>query len=320
MKPKKIGFLIFDDFTCMDLTGPLEVFASVSSVSEVFSYQTSIIGCEKRGYKADSGIQVMADQLLEDIDELDTLIIPGGAGSRNQDVVNTVIPWLLENRSRIKRIVSVCTGAFILASAGLLDGLDATSHWAYIDTLKQRFPKVRWAPDSLYIDNGSIATSAGIASGIDLSLKLVEKDLGSGVAMQVARFMVVHYRRNGNQAQFSEPLKFQVRYTEQFADLTAWILSNLNGDLSLESLAAQSGMSVRNFCRRFTERMELTPAKYVEHLRLDHARHMLSDQKWPISRVATASGYRNIDVFRRAFERRFEMTPKAYREQFSALN
>lgn len=315
MLVRKIGFLLFENFTAMDVSGPLEAFSSVSEVCSSH-YELITIGLKPGIVRAESGLGMVADVGLEDIPQLDTLIIPGGKGTRDASLQAIVNPWINQLAKRSRRIVSVCTGSFLLASSGLLDDQQATTHWAYADEFRSTYPKVRLVPDALFIDNGKVSTSAGIAAGIDLSLKLIEDDLGSEIAAKVARFMVVHFRRAGHQAQYSEPLQYQHKANEKFASLTGWVQENLASELSLEKMAQQSGMSVRNFCRKFTQQMGTSPGRYVETLRLDYARQLLVEKEWKMSRIGIACGYDSADVFRRAFERRFSLSPKAYRASF----
>lgn len=316
MLKRKIGFLLFDNFTAMDISGPLEVFAKVTDVTD-YSYELITVATEVGTVKAESGIGMVAEVGVADVTELDTLVIPGGKGTRSRDLHAKLIPWLVDLAPKCRRIVSVCTGSFLLAESGLLDGQSATTHWAFLEDFRQQYPRINIKQDGLFVINKHTATSAGIAAGIDLSLKLVEDDLGAEVAARVARYMVVHFRRAGSQAQYSEPLQYQTRVGGKFANLTSWILDNLTDDLSLDCLAEQCGMSVRTFCRRFSEQMDCSPGRYVENLRLDFARQLLTEKSWPISRIAEACGYNNTDVFRRAFERRFEVTPSAYKASFT---
>ena len=267
---------------------------------------------------ADVSLQQLAltDPSLAGSGRLDTLIIPGGAGSRTAQVQSAICPWLRQVRPAIRRIASVCTGAFILAESGLLNGLPATTHWAFVEALSAGYPDIQVQANELFVDNGHIATSAGITSGIDLSLKLIENDLGSDIASQVARYLVVHFRRAGDQAQYSVPLQFQRQSDTRFSSLTGWVLQNLQRDLSISSLADYCGMSERNFYRRFIEQTGETPARYIDALRLDYARQLLVDKAWPIDKVAQACGYQSSDAFRRAFVRKFLLPPNAYRQRF----
>ena len=317
MITRKIGFLLFDGMNALDLTGPLEAFHCVTHVGTHTPYRFFFIGLERKAYTAESGFKMMAELTMDEVDELDTLFIPGGRGSRSSDNQGHISPWLTRIKPHTRRMVSICTGAFLLAASGLLKNRKATTHWAFTEQLSEQYPDVTLEPDALYVDSGDIATSAGITSGIDLALKLIDNDLGAKVAADVARYLVVHLRRAGDQAQFSVPLQYQIKTDSIFTGLTGWILDNLQDDLSIERIASHCGMSERNFCRRFCETVGSPPGRYVEHLRLDYARQLLTEQDWPLSQVSDACGYHNTDAFRRAFERRFSVTPKIYRARFS---
>ncbi len=317
MIEQTVGFLLYDNLNALDLTGPLEVFHSVSNVT-LPAYNMVFVGEHAGSYLSEAGLPLVANVALDEIKSpLDILVVPGGSGARDLALQTRLRPWLRAVQPGTKRIVSICTGAFILAAAGLLDGKRATTHWAFVDTFRQQFPAVEVLADELFVDNVGIATSAGITSGIDLALKLIEDDLGAEIASKVARYLVVHYRRSGHQAQFSLPLKYQIKADTQFASLHGWIMENLQESLGIRELAARAQMSERNFFRRFKEQMGQPPGKYVESLRLDYARQLLIEKPWHISRVSEACGYQHEDVFRRAFERRFNLSPKAYRQGFS---
>lgn len=315
MIKRTVGFVLYDHVNTLDLTGPLEAFHAVSSVTQP-AYETVFLGAHRGRVASDSGLSLYADHSLDEAPPLDLVVIPGGSGSRNVTVQTVVCPWLREIQPHTHKIVSVCTGAFILAAAGLLSGQPASTHWAFTQQFQSQFPDVHLQEEALYVDNGRIATSAGITSGIDLTLKLIEDDLGSEIAAKVARYLVVHYRRSGHQAQFSMPLKYQIQADSPFASLHGWVMANLQNSLSISHLANYCQMSERNFCRRFKAQMGQPPGRYIESLRLDYARQLLVEKPWPISRVGQACGYQHDDVFRRAFERRFQLSPKSYREGF----
>ncbi|MGQ8365526.1 GlxA family transcriptional regulator [Glaciecola sp. 1036] len=317
MLTKKIGFLLFNGLNSQDLVGPLEVFSAAKEIAKA-SYDFVFIGESQESYKSESGLAIFADVSLTDISELDTLIIPGGSGARNKQNHLKLCSWIKKIKPQTRRIASICTGAFLLAETGLLDGKKATTHWAFVDELAKTYPKVKVCENDLYVDNGDLATSAGITSGIDLALRLVENDLGSEISTQVARYLVVHYRRAGDQAQFSEPLKFQQKADTGFSSLTGFIMQNLQRQLSVGDLANHCAMSERNFYRQFTRKMGQAPAKYIETLRLDYARQLLVEKKWPLERISQACGYLSADAFRRAFHRRFSISPSEYRGRFTA--
>lgn len=311
-----IGFVLFDQFNALDVVGPLEVFALANEFADA-GYQIRLVAAKQRVYRAESGIQITADCDFTMTQGFDTLLIPGGAGGRDADTESQYVPWLRQQLAHTRRIVSVCTGAFLLAASGALDNKKATTHWNYAKEFKHRYPKVKLSTDAIYIEQGNIATSAGITTGIDLALKLVENDHGTQLAIEIARFLVVPYRRLGSQSQFSEPLQYQQRAGEEFKDLVDWVIQNLQADLSVELMADKVNMSVRNFCRKFKLQVGEPPAKFVEALRLDQARHILLNSQLSIQQIADLTGYRQVDVFRRAFERKFMISPKLYRASFS---
>jgi len=312
---KRVGFVLFDRFTALDLFGPMEVLRCSQSHGGA-DYQIQLIGDEQRLYKAESGARVMADITFDQIDSLDLLIVPGGKGTRIRTTQEVICPWLRDNAHKFERIVSICTGAFLLAEAGLVNDKTITTHWQYVDEFQCRYPNIKLQANALFVQNEHISTSAGVSSGIDLALKIVEDDNGSEVAAKIARMLVVHYRRSGDQAQYSEPLKFQQKADSAFSSLSGWIMNHLSNNLSTQVLAEQAGMSERNFYRRFKLQMGVTPSKYIERIRLDYARQLLTEKDWPNKRIAQACGYPQVDVFRRAFERRFAVSPKDYRQRF----
>jgi transcriptional regulator GlxA family with amidase domain len=214
----------------------------------------------------------------------------------------------------------VCTGIYGLAPTGLLDGRNAATHWAFADDVQRRFPKVRVDRDALFRKDERFYTSAGITAGIDLALAMVEEDLGPEAALAAAREMVVYLKRSGGQNQYSEPLRFQVESTDRFADVAAWIPTHLRGDLSVEGLARRACLSVRQFARAFKERFEVTPGAFVEEARLTEACRRLAARRSNIEAVARSVGYASDDAFRRAFERRFGVSPRDYRRRFNLVS
>jgi transcriptional regulator GlxA family with amidase domain len=217
----------------------------------------------------------------------------------------------------IRRIASVCTGVYGLAATGLLDGRQVTTHWRFTRDVARRFPNIKVNPDALFLKDGPFYTSAGVTAGIDLSLALIEEDYGPGVALSVARELVMYLKRPGGQEQYSEPLQFQIQSTDRFADLAAWMMRHLHQDLSVEVLADKACLCPRHFSRRFKEVFGTTPALYVEGLRLNEARRRLTLPNQTIESIAASVGFKSADVFRRAFERRFGVTPSGYRIRFA---
>jgi len=269
-----------------------------------------------RSFAAESGVRFEAHALLDDAPPLDTFIVPGGRGLREIEANARIVAWLQAHARDCRRIASVCTGIYGLAPSGLLDGRRVTTHWRFARDVAQRFPKLQVDDNALYLRDGPCYTSAGITAGIDLSLALIEEDLGPRVALAVARDLVVYLKRPGGQAQYSEPLRMQVLSSDRFADLAAWMVGHLDHDLSVEALAARANLSPRHFSRRFAAIFGCAPARYVEDLRMSEARRMLSQDGASIQRVAAAVGFASADVFRRAFERRFGLSPSDYRERF----
>ena len=318
MRPRRIGFLGFDGITALDLVGPMEAFAAavVDNDQRGPCYEVVTIGARGDRFSAESGLAFRASHTLRTAPTLDTLIIPGGSGLRRSETNAVVAEWIIRHAPRIRRIASVCTGIYGLAPTGLLDGRRVATHWRFVRDVSQRFPKLIVDPKALFLKDGPFYTSAGITAGIDLSLALIEEDNGPSVALSVARELVVYFKRPGGQEQYSEPLQFQVESTDRFADLVAWASRHLQHDLSVTVLADRAGLCPRHFSRRFKSSFGTTPAAFVESLRLDEARHRLSTGDRAIEAVARSVGFSSADAFRRAFERRFEVTPGSYRTRF----
>lgn len=306
--------LLFDDVQSLDVTGPVEVFADAEKHTPG-AYRIRTASLDGAPVRTSSGLTVIPDQALTgDVPEPDTLVVPGGQGTREPDP--RLIAWLGEHGPGVRRLVSVCTGAILLARAGLLDGRRATTHWAYSDRLARDHPAVDVDPDPIYIRDGNVATSAGVTSGIDLALALVEEDLGRDVALAVARHLVVFLRRPGNQAQFSAQLAAQTARREPLRELQHWITEHPGADLGVESLAARASLSPRHFARAFQAETGMTPGRYVDRVRLEHARRLLEDTGDGVEEVSRASGYGTPEAMRRAFVKALGTSPAEYRRRF----
>jgi transcriptional regulator GlxA family with amidase domain len=253
---------------------------------------------------------------IEDAPALDTLIVPGGSGLRRPRANLKVTRWLKQSASRIRRVASVCTGIYGLAPSGLLDGLRVTTHWRFAADVAARFPKLEVVPNELFIKCGRLYSAAGVTAGIDLALALIEEDLGASAALAVARELVVYLKREGGQAQFSEPLQFQSSARDRFGDLAAHVAGNLHEDLSVERLARKVALSPRQFSRRCREHFGCSPAAFVRRLRLDEARRRLHAHRSNVELVAASVGFNSADAFRRAFEQQFGVNPSSYRSRF----
>lgn len=312
---RRIGVVVYDGVTALDVVGPAEAFAT-ARVDDHAAYDVVTVGSSTRACSSESGITLKADRRLDAAPVLDTLIVPGGSGLRRPGVADKLAGWIKDRAPRVRRIASVCTGIYGLAPSGLLDGRRVTTHWRYARDVAVRFPRLRVDADALYIKDGRCYTSAGITAAIDLSLALIGEDHGTRVALSVARELVVYLKRDGGQEQFSEPLQFQLESADRFGDLAAWIVGHLDQDLSVEVLAHRTAISPRHFSRRFKAAFQRTPAAFVEGLRLDEARRRLTARATNIDGVADSVGFRSSDVFRRAFARRFGISPVAYRERF----
>ncbi|MFD5651948.1 GlxA family transcriptional regulator [Streptomyces sp. NPDC127039] len=305
--------LLFDGVQSLDVTGPVEVFAGAEQHTPG-TYRIRTASLDGAPVRTSSGLHLVPDQALGDGPRPDTLVVPGGQGTRNPDPRLT--EWLREHGTGARRLVSVCTGAILLARAGLLDGRRVTTHWAYSGRLARDHPAVQVDPDPIYIRDGNVATSAGVTSGIDLALALVEEDLGRDVALTVARHLVVFLRRPGNQAQFSAQLAAQTARREPLRELQHWITEHPGADLSVESLAARASLSPRHFARAFQAETGTTPGRYVDRVRLEHARRLLEDTGDGVEEVSRASGYGTPEAMRRAFVKALGTSPAEYRRRF----
>ncbi|WP_435954258.1 GlxA family transcriptional regulator [Dryocola sp. BD626] len=307
-------------------TGIADILMQANSLSgkdsPVQPYQVTIATTQRhRVVHGRSGLNLLADFRLEELDPnlpRDTVMITGRGNNREE--ADAVVAWMRKAAPNIGRIVSVCGGALLLAEAGLLDGRRATTHWRMLDEMHERFPEVIVEKGPIYIQDGDIWTSAGVSSGFDLTLALVEDDHGFTVAREVAQDLVMFLRRPGGQSQFSRFLLTQANTPGPIRDLQAWILENLSGDLSVEALAERVAMSPRNFTRVFTRETGTSPARYVEEVRLNAARQHLEQSSDRLEQIALATGFGNGLNLRRVFERNLQLTPSDYRERFSARN
>ncbi len=318
---RRIGLIGFDGVQALDLVGPSDAFSSARLPGPdgrpSGAYEVVILGLTPKCFTAESGVVFRPACSLADAPALDTVIIPGGRGLRvHRDTAGAIAAWVKERAPKVRRIASICTGLFGLAPTGLLDGHGVTTHWKFSSEAARQFPRLKVETDALYIKSGKFYTSAGITAGIDLALALIEEDLGPAVALAVARELVVYLKRPGGQEQFSEPLRFQTQSADRLADLAAWIGGHLRQDLSVEALAERAYLCPRHFTRRFKKAFGVTPADFVERMRLDEARRRLSSRQDTIESVADSVGFHSADAFRRAFERRFGVNPGAYRQRF----
>ncbi len=304
----------------LDVTGPLQVFATANDIvaenGGALPYELRVVAKGRSSVAASAGL-VFATEELSAVDAaLDTLIIAGGQGVQAAAAEPVLVDWVRARAKVARRTASVCTGAFLLAATGVLDGRRAATHWSVCAELARLFPAVRVEPDPIFVRDGPVWTSAGVTAGIDLALALVEEDVGRDLALAVARYLVVFLKRPGGQAQFSAALSLQAA-EDRFGVLHAWISAHLNRELSLPVLAAEAGMSERSFSRHYLEATGLTPARAVERLRVEAARRRLSESRLPVKRIAQQCGFGSEETMRRSFFRLLAVTPQDYRARFS---
>lgn len=321
-KIRSVAIVAFNGVEILDLTGPMDVFAFaniVAKLSDLSSepvYSIEVLASQPGPITASCGLQIIANKAYSDVhDGIDTLLI---AGTIDVDYLlcdPALQDWVRNMALRVRRLAAICTGAFLLAESGLLDGLKATSHWFFCERLARDYPNVTVESDRIFVRDGAISTSGGVTSGIDLALSLVEEDWGAELALQVARFLVVFLKRPGGQSQFSAYLT-SAAHRPELKDLQAWILEHLTDDLRVETLAVRLCMSSRNFARFFLAETGITPAKFVEMARIDAARHYLESTKLSIEVVADKAGFSDPERMRRAFIRQMSVNPQGYRDRF----
>ncbi|MFG3256818.1 GlxA family transcriptional regulator [Streptomyces sp. NPDC048172] len=312
---RDVLLVVFDGVQSLDVTGPLEVFTGAGFAAGGSPYRVRTASVDGGPVRASSGLRLLPDLALGDAPSAPhTLVVPGGSGEGADE--ERVVAWLRHAAPRATRLVSVCTGARLLAEAGALDGRRVTSHWAYCDTLARDHPEIEVDPDPIYVRDGHVATSAGVTAGIDLALALVEEDLGRDVALTVARHLVVFLRRPGNQAQFSAQLAAQTASRAPLREVQRWITEHPDADLSVAALADRARLSPRHFARAFQAETGTTPGRYVERVRLEHARRLLEDTAYGIEEISRASGYGTPEAMRRAFLKALGTPPSEYGRRF----
>jgi transcriptional regulator GlxA family with amidase domain len=321
VQPITRGILILASPPCnlLNVTGTFEVFGTANRLlaGSYQPYQIEVASSmPERLVMGYSGLPVLAHRYYRDVDDrVDTLLLAGG---RETDPGTSagLVQWIIEMSTKVRRVASTCTGAFLLAKTGLLDGKKATTHWAHVREFAAQFPKVQLDPDPIWLRDGKFYTSAGVTSGMDLALALVEEDLGSKVALAVARQLVLFLRRPGGQSQFSRALEAQLWLRKPLQETVVWASDNLDKDLSVESLAARAAMSRRNFTRVFATELGTSPAHYIEQLRIEAARRLLEESPASVEEIAAACGFSSAELMRRAFLRAIKSTPSQYRERF----
>jgi transcriptional regulator GlxA family with amidase domain len=313
---RRVVIVAFPKVQTLDVNGPAEVFSTATQLSDKGGYSVEVV-TSRPGPLPTSSVALYPDRTIEQCKgPIDTLVVAGGRGVQAAVEDEQLVDWIRSAARRSRRVTSVCTGAFLLAKAGLLDGRRATTHWASCALLADRFPEIQVEADPIFVRDGNVTTSAGVTSGMDLALALVEEDLGREVALETARWLVVFVKRPGGQAQFSAQLEAQMADRQPLRELQEWLPDNLDEDLSVPALAKRASMSERHFARAFRDETGMTPAAYVEAARIERARIFLDSGDLPVETIARQTGFGTVETMRRAFRRRVGVSPAGYRSRF----
>jgi transcriptional regulator GlxA family with amidase domain len=326
-RTRVVVFVAYDGCQSLDITGPWEVFCKANQFFEQHrprrggaAYRLVLASASGGQVLTNSGLAMADTRALHALrGSIHTVLVVGGDEQALEQPLQrqALVPWLKHKATRVRRMGSVCTGAFALAAAGLLNGRRATTHWMACERMASSYPRVLVQPDAIYVEDPPFYTSAGITAGIDLALAMVEADLGRPTALAVARDLVLFLRRAGGQSQFSTSLRAQHQATHRFQDLLAWMAAHPRADLSLLALADRASMSARNFSRVFKHETGLTPAKFVEALRVEAAKTLIEQTRWRFERIAQSSGFGSVDSLQRCMQRHAKVTPEQYRERFA---
>jgi transcriptional regulator GlxA family with amidase domain len=320
---RAVACLIYPDIQVLDAAGPLEVFSTANRMRAAERpeapppYRLELVARRAGPVRTSAGYALEAQRSLRSArGPYDTVLVAGGDGSRQARRDAALLRWLRRQAGPARRVAGICTGGFLLAEAGLLDGRRATTHWSAVDALAGSYPAARVEPDPIFVRDGKLYTSAGVTAGMDLALALVEEDLGREAALAVARRLVLFLKRPGGQSQFSAPLAAQGAERAPLRDLQSWVPEHLADDLSVPALARRAGMSPRNFARVFTREVGVTPARFVEETRVEAARRALEEGDDGVEAVAMRCGFQSAEVMRRAFLRLLRVGPAEYRKRF----
>jgi transcriptional regulator GlxA family with amidase domain len=321
--PHRVVMVTYPDAQLLDLAGPLEVFSRTDRwLAELRpggprAYTVEVVATAPGPLAMSSGLELVARRSFREVEAADTLLVGGGIGYAAACADAGLLAWLRDQADRVERIGSICTGALVLAAAGLLDGREATTHWAWCDRLAAAAPTCRIDRDAIWVRSGHVFTSAGVTAGMDLALALVEEDWGKATALAVAQELVVYRKRPGGQGQFSRYLEAE-RRDDRFGALQLWLLDRLDQDLSVPRLADVAGMSVRHFSREFKAKTGVSPAGFVLRVRVEEARRRLESGAVQLKDVARSCGFADEQNLRRAFRRELGVLPRDYRERFGS--
>lgn len=329
MEYKHIAFLVMSEATLLDITGPYEVFnqalecIKATGANTKYMYQLHTLSAENtKSVRTASGLKMQCDDFFDSFNyQIDTLFVPGVPNSLQEDyrLKKKILDWIATQSATVRRVCSVCTGTFFLAEAGILNNRRATTHWEMCSKLAENYPDVSVDKDSIFVRDGNIYTSAGISSGMDLALSLVEEDYGRDLSLDVARQMVLYLKRQGSQSQFSSVLKHQATDYRPVQDIEDWIIENLNNVITVEKMAERVSMSPRNFARVFVRETGITPARYVDKVRIERACWYLAESQWSLKEIAEKCGLGNPDNMRRVFLKYIHTTPMEYRRNFNPM-
>jgi len=309
-----VGFVIFDDVAMLDVVGPSDVFTFANQIADRELYRLRVLTPRQGAVTAESGMRVMSDEVLSRAEPPHTLVIAGGNGVYELIANRTAMKQVDRLARGATRVVSVCTGAFVLAELGLLDGRRATTHWANADELAQRYPKVDVVADALFVHSGNVVTAAGVAAGLDAALAIVADDHGTDLARRVSRRMVLYLQRSGGQSQFGErAASIDPASSDPLDSLLAEIVADPKGDFTNAALARRLSMSERHVSRLFRDRTGASPAQWVARVRTDHARQRLEQTSAPLSQIADQVGFGSVDTMRQVFARIVQVSPQEYR-------
>ncbi|VVQ10790.1 HTH-type transcriptional regulator CdhR [Pseudomonas fluorescens] len=316
---KTVAMVLFPDFLLLDMAGPLEVFSVANRYLKAEAhYQLITLGTERGPLRASNGVLVHADRAIDDADteRYDLLLVPGGPGAYNQQFP-ALFAWLKGAVQRVDHYGSICTGAFVLGHAGLLDGYRVTTHWNYTERLIKGFPKAQVTTDQIYVEDRNLITSGGVTAGIDMALAVIARDHGKKLAQDVAKVLLVVMKRQGGQAQFSPLMAAVAPQETPITRAQSYVLEHLDEAFTVERMAAIANMSARHFARVFTRDINMTPMEFLQSARIDCARNLLETSDLPLKTVAYKSGFGSVRHMRSLFAEKLGLTPAQYREQFS---
>jgi transcriptional regulator GlxA family with amidase domain len=320
MVPKNVAVLGFDGVSDLDLSGPLEAFATARRTAEqnggLSCYDLVVIALEGKTFTSQSGVVMQAQKRTKTASPLDTVVVPGGAGLRDPATLQSAAKWIAHRANSVRRVVCVSGGIYPVAIAGLLDNRCVTTHWRIAQDVTRRFPALHVSYSASFLKDGGFYTCGGGSAAIEMTLALIQEDHGAQFALSVARELIVELRPPGEDDALPNPSDYQSGPMERLAELPAWIAGHLRENLSRQVLAERTGLCERHFARLFKRIFHYTPADFVEHVRLSEARRRLLLPRNSIDSLAASVGFTSAASFRRAFERRFGVTPRAFRARF----